>query len=588
MRISLLLLLMFCSFGFPLENPNRLTAYLLNYIATDYAGAVSGDGKVLDTFEYAEQVDFVQKVVEKSKEALPLRDPAIQKEFLELQRGVLEKRNPEEISRTAKALAEKVVRLTQLNTEPVHKVDLSQGKLSFEQNCSQCHGLQGQGDGPASGNFDPPPTKFTDPKLKDSTPFHFFNVIRLGLPGTAMAAFDHLPEEEVWNIAYYVHQLRSGSSLGATDEMKAYLQKAQENLNLAKNAYQNGNTKLARDLSISAYLDGLEPIEPKLRLKDVRLTRELEKSLLRIRQSLDHQNASLEFYSLVDDASRLLSQASEAITGKESSPWFVFSVSFGIFIREAFEAALLLITLLGVVKSFGNKSALLAVHLGWILALGVGLLIWFASGWAIVISGAQRELLEGGISLFAVAILLYFGLWMHRKTEIGRWRDFIKEMVNLAKEKRNILILGFVAFMGVFREVFETVVFLRALLVESQTHSSWSLGLGVSSALCLVLTLSWISVRWSARLPLRNLFQVSSLIMFFLSFVLLGKGIHALQETGLIPVTDFGVSFQWDLMGLYPYYETLLAQGILVLILVSWNLWDKRNLNLKRTLTHQP
>ena len=41
------------------ENPNRLTAYLLNYIATDYAGAIGSDGKVLDSFEYAEQLEFV-------------------------------------------------------------------------------------------------------------------------------------------------------------------------------------------------------------------------------------------------------------------------------------------------------------------------------------------------------------------------------------------------------------------------------------------------------------------------------------------------------------------------------------------------
>ena len=401
-----------------------------------------------------------------------------------------------------------------------------------------------------------------------------------------MAAFDHLPEEEVWNIAYYVHSLQSGNSQGLNDEMISYLQKAQRSLDSAQKAYRSGDKKAARDFAISAYLDGLEPIEPKLRLKDARLTQDLEKNLLLIRQSLDRKKDSSDFNLLIEEASRLLLRASEAISGKESSPWFVFSVSFGIFIREAFEAALLLITLLGVVKSFGNKAALLAVHFGWVLALGVGLLIWFASGWAMEISGARRELLEGGISLFAVAILVYFGLWMHRKTEIGRWRDFIKEMVNLAKEKKNILILGSVAFMGVFREVFETVVFLRALLVESQAHSSWSLGLGVSSALFLVLTFSWMSVRWSARLPLRNLFQLSSLIMFFLSFVLLGKGIHALQETGLIPVTGFGLSYQWDLVVLYPYYETLMAQGALVLLLVCWSLWDKRNLNLKRTLTH--
>lgn len=64
---------------------------------------------------------------------------------------------------------------------------------------------------------------------------------------------------------------------------------------------------------------------------------------------------------------------------------------------------------------------------------------------------------------------------MHRKSEIGRWRNFIHQMVSLAKERKNIFILGSIAFMGVFREVFETVVFLRALLLEAGeiTNSHW-------------------------------------------------------------------------------------------------------------------
>lgn len=194
-------------------------------------------------------------------------------------------------------------------------------------------------------------------------------------------------------------------------------------------------------------------------------------------------------------------------------------------------------------------------------------------------TGAQRELIEGGVALFAVLVLLYFGLWMHRKTEIGRWRDFIKQMVGLAKERKNIFILGGVAFMGVFRETFETVIFLRALLLEttSQSHQM-ALALGVLCAFVLVGSLSWWSVKWSARLPIRNLFQISSWMMFFLSFILVGKGIHALQESGLVPVTAVGVQFQSDLLGVYPFYQTLLAQLVLAVVISLYLVFEKRGL----------
>ncbi|NBX75840.1 MAG: hypothetical protein EBQ92_04755 [Proteobacteria bacterium] len=555
---------------------SSLTVHLLNYIASDYAGAVGQNHQVLDAFEYEEQVEFVRKILDQVRENAQLKGTQIENQIVEIQKKILEKAPPQVVKQLAEQTSAALVQKMGISTVPKHSVDLASGKILYEQNCIQCHGAEGMGDGPSSGNFNPPPTNFTDGKLEGKGPFHFFNVIKLGVPGTAMAAFDHLTVDEMWNLSFYVSELHKGKKSKLSSENQGFLLIAHQALDDSLKAYQSGDFQSARNFAVSAYLDGVEPMEPKLRVKDSKFASQLEQSLMQIRKKIEERVPELELADLANKTHGLLEQAGQLVSLQTPSLWFMFSVSFGIFLREAFEAALLLITLLGVVRSFGNRSAVIAVHSGWGLALLLGILAWFFSGWVLVMTGAQRELLEGGVSLFAVLLLLYFGLWMHRKSEIGKWRKFIQEMVAMAKERKNIFILGSIAFMGVFREVFETVVFLRALLLEAGGNHQLALGFGVLTAFTLVLVLSWLSVKLSARIPVRQLFMISSWIMFFLSFILLGKGIHALQETGLVPVTEMGLGFRWDVLGVYPFTQTLGAQLALVVFLLAIQWWDSK------------
>lgn len=574
--IRILLFLIVGATAWSASSPHALTIHLLNYIASDYAGAVNTKQAIIDNFEYQEQLEFTQKVVDQIRQSKQLKETGIESRVLKLQALVSEKGHPDKVKTLAEEISAELVHKMGIPTKPVHSIDLVSGKRLYEQNCSQCHGSEGTGNGPASGNFNPPPSNFTDSKLQSRGPFHFFNAIKMGVPGTAMAAFDYLNSEEIWNLSFYVSELQKKNRATLSTENQGLLFKAHQALDLCLSSYRSKDFDQARSFAISAYLDGVEPLEPKLNLKDSRFASQLELLLMQIRKQIENQAPEKEMSALIDRAQFLLGQAGELVSHETPSLWFVFSVSFGIFLREAFEAALLLITLLGVVRNFGNRSAVLAVHSGWGLAVLLGLGAWFVSGWALVLTGAQRELLEGSISLFAVLILLYFGIWMHRKSEIGKWRNFIQEMVVLAKERKNILILGGIAFIGVFREVFETIVFLRALLLEASGNHQVALGLGVFSAFTLVVVLSSISVRLSARLPIRHLFLISSWVMFFLSFVLLGKGIHALQETGMVPVTELGLNLRWELIGLYPFYQTVGAQTAFLIFLWVIRRWDSK------------
>jgi cytochrome c oxidase cbb3-type subunit 2 len=86
------------------------------------------------------------------------------------------------------------------------------GKTLYERNCSQCHGEQGNGQGPAAIHLRPMPRDFTSAKFKIRTtpngclPTHenLVNIIRRGMPYSSMPAWPNLTDQELSALAYYV------------------------------------------------------------------------------------------------------------------------------------------------------------------------------------------------------------------------------------------------------------------------------------------------------------------------------------------------------------------------------------------------
>jgi high-affinity iron transporter len=92
--------------------------------------------------------------------------------------------------------------------------------------------------------------------------------------------------------------------------------------------------------------------------------------------------------------------------------------------------------------------------------------------------------------------------------------------------------------------------------------------LGIVGALVLVIGLSWLALKLSRRLPLRSLFTASSLMMLALATILMGKGLHSVQETGILRVTSAPANLRWELLGVYPTLETLLGQIVVALAVI--------------------
>lgn len=609
--------------AFAADTPNpSLTVHLLDYLAKDYAGAVQNN-KVVSQFEYDEQVEFAKLVSENVNQIPELKGNA---EFLakveSLRKKINDKASAEEVSKLARELQASAISLAKISVAPQSFPIISEGKKIFATSCASCHGNTGAGDGPAGKGLDPAPANFLDPEGKlASSPYQFFNTIRLGVPGTGMVAFPKLSDQEVWALAFYLKSLgfenpkvKSQPKLSLSEiaglkddeilkklegseaekkqalivirtfepsenQTSSFLAIAKSFINESIAEAKKNNFQKAKELSLKAYLEGIEPLEPKIKANRAGLVEKIESQMIQYRAQLGEsklQESEAEHAKVL----ATISEIEDTIQTKEMSPQMAFSAAFAILLREGFEAVLIIITLLGALKAFQIVGAAKWVHAGWIAALGAGVLAWIFSGIVLTMSGATREVTEGVISLIAVGVLLYVGFWMHRQTEVHRWTKFVKDNLHAAVENKKLFLLAVLSFIAVFREAIEVVLFLRAIWNDVTVTGHNAILLGIAVALVLIFGFSVYAVRFSQRIPIKKLFSISALIMAALSVVLTGKGIHSLQEAGIVSARSLPFDLRIDLLGIYPSLEAIASQLLVIGVLVIlWRIDSEPNSN---------
>jgi len=190
----------------------------------------------------------------------------------------------------------------------------------------------------------------------------------------------------------------------------------------------------------------------------------------------------------------------------------------------------------------------------------------FSSMTAQSTAGHGRELIEGMTALFAVAVLLGTSAWMGSKASAQSWNEYIKNMVNTSLSEGKTRALGMAAFLAVFREGAEVILFYQALFnnAAGDIDMIW---LGFAAG-CLVLAVLFFLIQTgSLMIPIGPFFRITSVLMFLLAVTFLGGGINELQEASLLPITVIEAfpAPSIDLLGLYPTYETLLPQIMLLI-----------------------
>lgn len=601
--------------------PVQTTWRLLDYVAVDYAGAVA-DGKVINEGEYAEMVEFTASVRERLAVLPPtaaLKDLVRQAE--DLQRAVQRKAAPDEVASLARKLGRDLLSAYPVPLAPAAAPDLSRAATLYQEQCGSCHGVTGAADGPGAKGLEPPAIAFTDEtRARERSLFALYQVIEQGLEGTAMASFDHLPADERWALAFYIGQFayadteatkgeqlwRSDSTLRqsfpnlqaltkitpaelalrigddraraliaflrrhpeavATAPSGGTLAIAEARLAESVQAYEAGDRGKAGELALAAYLDGFEPIEPLLSARDAALMRRIEGAMAELRALISRGASVDDVKAQSERVSALFADAERALSSREIGWGSSFLGAFTILLREGLEALLIVVAMIAFLRKVNRTDVMPYVHGGWIAALAAGGLTWVAATHLISISGASRELTEGFGSLFAAAVLVSVGIWMHGKAQADAWQKYVREKLSHVLSSKSAWFLFLLAFVVVYREAFETILFFTALWSEG---SAVAMLAGVGAAIAVLAVTAWALLSYSLRLPITQFFSFSSILIAVLAVILAGKGVAGLQEAGLLDIRTLAWLPRVEILGVYPTREGVLAQVLTLAVIVT-------------------
>jgi high-affinity iron transporter len=284
-----------------------------------------------------------------------------------------------------------------------------------------------------------------------------------------------------------------------------------------------------------------------------------------LRGAIAQGKAIAEIRERVAALETLVDESERALAPDQGSAASTFLGAFTILVREGLEALLIVVAMLAFLRKADRAEMVRPVHWGWILALLAGLATWWAATNLIAISGASRELTEGFGSALAAVVLLFVGIWMHGKAQADEWQRYIHDKVGHALSKKSAWFLFLLAFIAVYREVFETILFFAALSAEGRIGA---LIAGAAAGLGTLALIAVLMLRFSRRLPIAKFFSYSSLLIAVLAVVLAGKGVAALQEAGMLGVVPVSWAPRISLLGLYPTAEGLTAQALTLAVLI--------------------
>ena len=618
--ISVVVAALLCLFpGYLLADSSQRLVQMLDYIGVDYPPTVS-NGVVVDGVEYAEMMEFSAEL---SNLLSSMPDNADKKKMLEsavqIHRDIEQRLPGAKIAAQTQQLKTDFIEAYQIIVGPANTPDMSAVQVLYEAHCASCHGLTGKGDGPQAAGLEIAPSDFYDMSRQYSrSVYDLYNTISLGVSGTPMSAFGQLNEEQRWALALMVSRysgtdaqrekgkmiwqqglmqphLKSLSDLTGMSYAKAetlgnkleidgkavlaYLRSKPDVLDMGSNESidtsihmlatsvefaRAGNKKESHKAALSAYLDGFELAEPSLTVVDKKLKTIIEKEMIVFRE-LTKTGSVDQLEMQQKKLITLLMQAKETISSSQMSPTAAFFGSFIILLREGFEAILVLAAIMAALIKTGRREAMKYIHMGWVGAIVMGIATWWAAESLISISGASREITEGVAALFAAIILVYVGFWLHNASHSKRWQKYVEHKIDNAMENSTLWVLGAVAFIAVYREMFETVLFYQAMWVQIDAGSENGFLLGIVAAIGLLVVLAFMVLRLGTSLPIKQFFQINAVLLFLLAVIFSGQGVAALQEAGVIAASVFDFP-SVEILGIYPTVQSMGLQLFVLLL----------------------
>ena len=553
------------------ENPAKRLSSIVGVAVEEYAKAVDEHGKLISKDEFDETSGFLTDARQVATR-LSGYDAAQSRAILDtLSNAVARRQPPATIRELHQRFAASLGTAGAMDL-PTVPLDTAEGHALFARNCSSCHGMAGAGDGPNAHSLSTAPpaigVRSLTPELTSSLAY---NVISVGVRGTAMPAFaSALKPQQRWNIINYIYTLRGEKLILPEARRDATAVRGDTAspvilalLDSALDFARRGQAAEAGDRAFDAYI-AFEPLETPARAKKPGLVATMERHFADFKGAVkrnDIVGAKSSRDAIADGLPSVID-----LTQQPSTSWEAFFQSFLIILREGFEAILVIGAVVAFLLKTGHRERLRSIWLGIVLGLVASLATAVILKTLLGAMPASREIVEATTMLVAVVVLFSVSYWLISKVEAAKWQKFIREKVSSALEHGGGKALALVAFLAVYREGAETALFYQALFNEGP-NVGLPLALGIIAGFAVLAVIFTLFYRYGVRIPMRPFFTVTSILLYYMAFVFMGKGIRELQEGNILRITVIPGGPHVEAMGIYPSVETLTAQAILVVLL---------------------
>jgi high-affinity iron transporter len=290
-----------------------------------------------------------------------------------------------------------------------------------------------------------------------------------------------------------------------------------------------------------------------------------------------------------------LADAEQAVGAGPTSDFAVVSNTAVIVFREGLEAVLILAALMAGMTGAqaGLRKPLLA---GAAVAFVASVATWGIAQTVLGSLSRYGEKLEAIVSLLAIGVLLLILNWFYHRVY---WSE---HLAGLHSRKKKILGFGvgvaaaqliglaLLGFTSVYREGFETVLFLQAIVLEA---GAGTVLVGVGIGLAATLAVGFLTIKLQRKLPHKKMLIATGLLILWVLVVMVGTTVQTLQVVGWIPVTPVeGLRLPYWAglwLGVFPTWEGLLAQGAaIVFVLGSYVLAERLRHRKRRAILDKP
>lgn len=245
-----------------------------------------------------------------------------------------------------------------------------------------------------------------------------------------------------------------------------------------------------------------------------------------------------------------------------------------ILLREGVEALVIVLSLASALRAAKQRKGLVWVYAGAITGILASILaaVVLKYSFPALSSGTNREIIEGVVGIFAVIMMIGIGIWLHSKSSVKAWKDYMDKKLNVVLSTGSFVSMFALSFLAVFREGAETILFYAGIMPLITTSN---LLIGIGLAIVALIILGFAMMKASGKLPISKVFLVLSWLIYILGFKMLGVSIHALQITDMLSnhIIDHMPTIEW--LGIYPSYEVVISQIVYMIIVILSMIYEK-------------